>query len=548
MIGRTYSRQSRRALRTFNCGLILSIVFAAIGYANGVPAAKAKKPAPAANPTHPKRSASPEATHSVFTNPAGITINDASSATPYPSTITVSGLVGHVTTAPESVRVIINGFSHTFPDDVGMVLVGPTGAALLIQDGAGDDPNAVNIDYALGDIGATQLPDSTIWPGGTYKPTNYVFPLEGFPSPGPTTFGNPGPAGGGTATFASTFGGTAPNGNWSLYVVDFVAQDSGVISAGWSLDITTDAPVNCTNGRKPFDFDADGTSDYVVARNTGGGPSGQLTWFIRDATTGAAGTAVAWGLNGDKFVPADYDGDSMADIAIWRAGFTYALLTQSNTLKTVAIGAPGDDPSVVGNYDNSGNEEAAVYRDGANPGDPSYWIYRPGLGDGGLVTFQWGTHGDVPVPGDYDADGKFDFVVRRDNGNGQATFFEHFSSSAPDATVVFGTPTDKVVPGLWDSDCKTDLAVVRGLGGQLAWYYLSSVDGSTGSMLWGLSATDYTVQGDYDGDGKTDFAIWRPNADPTMNAFFVKRSSDGNTIVQPWGLAGDYPPANFNTH
>ena len=32
------------------------------------------------------------------------------------------------------------------------------------------------------------------------------------------------------------------------------------------------------------DFDGDGKTDYVVARNTGGGASGQLTWF--------------WGING----------------------------------------------------------------------------------------------------------------------------------------------------------------------------------------------------------------------------------------------------------
>ena len=34
---------------------------------------------------------------------------------------------------------------------MGMALKGPTGAALLIQDGAGDDPDMVNITYSLAD-------------------------------------------------------------------------------------------------------------------------------------------------------------------------------------------------------------------------------------------------------------------------------------------------------------------------------------------------------------------------------------------------------------
>src|SRR4051812_34105625 len=71
----------------------------------------------------------------VFTNSTPITINDNTTANPYPSTIAVSGLSGTIPTTPGSVKVTINGFSHTFPDDVAMLLVGPTGAALLIQDG-----------------------------------------------------------------------------------------------------------------------------------------------------------------------------------------------------------------------------------------------------------------------------------------------------------------------------------------------------------------------------------------------------------------------------
>ncbi|MBV9210584.1 MAG: hypothetical protein JOZ52_08145, partial [Acidobacteria bacterium] len=144
----------------------------------------------------------------VFTNATAITINDASTATPYPSDITVSGLPTSIPAAADAVQVTLNGFSHTFPDDVGIVLVGPTGAALLLQDGAGDDPDMVNVTYTLSDTGAAFLPSTTAWTAGTYKPTSY-FTGDSFPAPGPgTTYNTPGPVTGGTATFQSTFAGT----------------------------------------------------------------------------------------------------------------------------------------------------------------------------------------------------------------------------------------------------------------------------------------------------------------------------------------------------
>ena len=177
----------------------------------------------------PTPTPTPCGTTSTFSNTAPITIPDSGTAVPYPSTVTVAG-VGTILATAGSVQVTINGFSHTFPGDVGIVLVGPTGAACSLQDGAGDDPDMVDVTYTLSDTGATQLPDTGTWGPGTYKPTAYV--EDSFPAPGPgTTYGNPGPAGGGTATFASIFGGTNANGVWSLYVVDFAAGDAGASPA-----------------------------------------------------------------------------------------------------------------------------------------------------------------------------------------------------------------------------------------------------------------------------------------------------------------------------
>ena len=161
-----------------------------------------------------------------------------SNATPYPSPIAVSGLAGPIT----SVSISISGFTHTFPDDVGIVLVAPNGDALLVMDGAGDNPDVTGVDLTFADSGAAQLPNLTGPTTGTWKPTAY-YTGDSFPAPGPlTAYGHPGPAGGNNATFASRFNGDAANGTWNLFVRDFSAGDGGSISDGWSITINTAIP------------------------------------------------------------------------------------------------------------------------------------------------------------------------------------------------------------------------------------------------------------------------------------------------------------------
>jgi subtilisin-like proprotein convertase family protein len=181
-----------------------------------------------------------------FSNTAPIVIPDSGIAMPYPSDITVAGLPGWP--IARTAKVTINGLTHTFTNDVGIVLVGPGGAALLIQDGAGHGAVA-NLTYTLSDTGATQLPATGVWGPGIYKPTSYHTD-HSFPPPGPgTAYGNPGLAGGNSATFVSIFEGTNANGVWSLYVVDFAAGNSGVIAGGWSLSFALPIPCSTPSPR-----------------------------------------------------------------------------------------------------------------------------------------------------------------------------------------------------------------------------------------------------------------------------------------------------------
>ena len=362
---------------------------------------------------------------------------------------------------------------------------------------------------------------------------------------------------------ASTNGGaslTATQGNVrknnGCQDTDNNNNDFDIITAPVPRNTAT-APAVCgavvVNTQNHVDFNGDGKTDFSVVRNTGGGANGQVTWFIN--LNGTATTyASQWGLSSDFFVPEDYDGDNKTDIAIYRAGAPtvaafYILQSNGNTVRIEPFGQTGDEPRVVGDYDGDGKADPAVYREGASAGAPSTWFFRGSLNNpSGNVTYvPWGQQGDFPAPGDYDGDGKRDFVVQRSEGTGQARFWM-FQTTAGFSSVVFGTPTDVIVPGDYDGDGKTDIAVARASAGQYAWFVRPSSTGvisGAPTAIVGASATDFFAQGDYDGDGKTDFAVWRPSSTGGASAFWVQGSTSG-AFSLPFGQQGDYPVANYN--
>lgn len=174
-----------------------------------------------------------------FSNTNAIVINDSASpptaASAYPSAITVSNVTGSYVT---KVTVQIQGFAHQFPADVDVVLVGPQGQNAVLMGNVGTEtlpPPATNVDLTIDDDAATGMPLDTPLVSGTYKPTQRQAFTFDFPAPAPTTANLMGPT-------LANFKNTNPNGTWSLYVVDDTNPDSGVITGGWSLTIST-APV-----------------------------------------------------------------------------------------------------------------------------------------------------------------------------------------------------------------------------------------------------------------------------------------------------------------
>ena len=170
------------------------------------------------------------ATTTTYTSAGPIAINDATVATPYPSSISVPALTGNVT----DVNVSLNSLTHTYSDDVDIMLVHAGQAVMIMSDvgGSGD----LGFTLVLDDEATSSMPDETAITAGSWRPTNFVYP-ETLPAPAPSS----------TTGYALwAFDGLTPNGSWDLYVFDDASGDSGSL-ASWSVTITTpdlSPPVN----------------------------------------------------------------------------------------------------------------------------------------------------------------------------------------------------------------------------------------------------------------------------------------------------------------
>jgi hypothetical protein len=169
-----------------------------------------------------------------FSNTNAIVINDSQTpptiASPYPSPITVSNITGSYVT---KVTVQIFGFAHGFPSDVSILLVGPQGqnSILMAQVGGSARTPVTNVDLTFDDDASSNLPLESQLVSGTFKPTTNTFSFS-YPPPAPSTNEIMG-------AFLGNFTSVEPNGVWNLFVVDQYPTDSGVITGGWSLNITT---------------------------------------------------------------------------------------------------------------------------------------------------------------------------------------------------------------------------------------------------------------------------------------------------------------------
>jgi hypothetical protein len=255
--------------------------------------------------------------------------------------------------------------------------------------------------------------------------------------------------------------------------------------------------------------------------------------------------------------PVDFDGDGRTDFSVLRFPgekppvpnpITYYNLRSTDGFQAQRWGDANIHVPVPGDYDGDGKDDFAVYSVGLVTSD--FYIIRSS--DSTVDVVHWGnTATDRAVCRDYDGDGITDIAVFRLGANAGDPAFWYIRQSTNGAlravqwgTTGFFPDGDKPVPGDYDGDGKFDIAVYRfgGLSPSNSFLILRSSDGGFVTQSWGNYPTDYIAPGDFDGDGKTDLVAARTGAngsDPMI--WYILRSSDAGVTVRAFGLSSDHP-------
>lgn len=437
-----------------------------------------------------------------FSNPAYVGFHDSFvESDPYGTAINVSGLSGSVS----KLRLTLNGFTHTDPQDVDMLLVGPNGSGAVIFSDLGSSGSVSGLNITLDDAAAGTPPTPLV--SGTFRPANFSGFPDFFPAPAPPESYFP------TANLSS-FNGISPNGEWRLFVTDGRSGDSGSISGGWSLEIetvptqppsgascvfpsfTSANPAGFPAGSAPSDLavgdlNGDGIPDAVVANQV----SNDVSIHLGTAGGGFAAPAfIPVGSGPFSVVAAHFNGDSFIDIAVANSGsnnVSILLGTGNGTFSAPTNFVAGASPISIaaGDFNNDGNRDLVV----ANFG--SFFLGSVsvlfGNGNGSFSqgpSLRTRTQPSAVAVGNLNGDTNLDLVVANFGSDSIAVFFGN------------GTGSFQLSQNLNTGSGPVAVEILPGQGGGFpqiitANYNGDSLTGCTGSQNGSFSCSNQTGVG-----------------------------------------------------
>lgn len=411
-----------------------------------------------------------------FANGNAITFNDhVAAASLYPSPITVSGMSGVIST----IKVSLNSYSHTRPQDVNVLVVSPNGKGYVVMANAGGATPAVNVNLTFDATASSGVASPVV--SGTFQPTVNATPTFVYPAlPRPYAGGN----------MNNALAGFSPNGSWSLYVVDNVGGEAGTIAGGWSLDITTvpyvPPPIGCAaasltspaffpTGTGPAgmvagDFNGDTKPDLATANQS----SNDVSILLNDGNGGfGAPTSFTAGTNPYSLAAGDFNNDLKTDLVVVNSGSNNFSLLLGNGMGS--FGAPthfaaGSNPiwASAGDFNTDGKLDLAVANFGGFFAGTVSVLLGNGMGGfGPPAAFSARTQPSYVAIADLNGDTKLDLAVANfgsDNvtillGTGTGSFVFSNNVLAGNLTSGFG-PVSLAVAD-FTGDSKLDLAIAH---------------------------------------------------------------------------------------
>lgn len=332
-----------------------------------------------------------------------------------------------------------------------------------------------------------------------------------------------------STTGVATFGFPIASGASFTLVVHEITAGSGCASYTYTVRYKT----SCQ--QPGFDLDNDGKANLAVFT-----PGALGNWSVLDDMNQTV--TRQFGQTGDIPTAGDYTGDGQTDLGVYRpSNNTAYYATNQTTPNSGYVGVPwgvaGDKPT-PGDFDGDGKTDVAIWR----PSNGTWYILRSSTST--VQYFQWGAANDIPLVADFDGDLKTDFAVIRPDQAGITPNYQwylmnsNFNFGFP-LTGTWGTAGDVPVPGDFDGNGKADLAVFRPSDG--TWRILASTvqnafPNTSSGVSWGISG-DKAQPADYDGDLITDFAVYRPST----NVWYFRSSATNTAGIVPFGSAGDTP-------